>query len=616
MINPLDKQLEENGILFGKYRLLSKLAVGGMAELFLAKQAGIAGFSKTVVIKCILPFFSQKQDFVTMFLDEARIAAHLNHPNVVQIYDISEFEGIYYMAMEYIPGQNLKHVRKRLASQSRYKENMPYGLLAGIFAQAAAGLEHVHTASDDHHQPLHLVHRDISPNNLMLSYEGILKVVDFGVAKAKSQEHETEVGVLKGRLSYMSPEHLSAQPIDGRSDLFALGIVLYEMSTGKRLFKRRSEAETIQALLTTPIPPPSRIKPGYPKKLEDILLKVLQRNPSERYQSAREFRLALEEFMEEEGRYYGVRQLGDAMQQLFPNEIANEKKGIRPSPVTQQDLLNLARGSYRVMQDNHFYQGSYNSFHDNPSPNPTQPQTSPTQTTQPKGPATASLGSPFAMPPQQKMSTASYNPPGQAVYQDEDATSITGEATQVGHTTEEIDEKTQIEVQVASADGLQAIQPVAPPMPGKRDPEQTRPLHPPVSPELVDEPEEPSKRSGLLIVLVALFFLGAGGGGAYWVINYMPSSQPPTSERREDPPPEKRRASRTKNRTSSHLFKATNFSRLPTPLRCSNNIHKPQRTKRGSNKHKHTSIRACSSNSPKSCTNKDALKRVKKSSAN
>ncbi|MCB9637380.1 MAG: protein kinase [Myxococcales bacterium] len=350
MNDSIEQHIRSQGILFGKYRLLAKLAQGGMAELFLAQQEGLAGFSKKVAIKCILPHFAQKEDFITMFLDEARIAAHLNHPNVVQILDIGEVNGVYYMAMEYIPGQNLKEVHKKLYTHPQYKQRPPYEMVASVFAQACAGLDHVHNSKDQHNQPLHLVHRDISPNNLLLSYDGILKIVDFGVAKARSQEYETEVGVLKGRLSYMSPEQLSAQPIDGRSDLFALGIVLYEITTHKRLFRRRSEAETIQALLTNPIPPPTRIIDSYPKQLEDIVLRALRRKPEDRFQSAAEMRHALEEYIASTGRMYGGRQSAGMLEELFPEEIQREKDGQYDHYVNQQDLFNLSRGSYRVIR--------------------------------------------------------------------------------------------------------------------------------------------------------------------------------------------------------------------------------------------------------------------------
>lgn len=373
MHDPIDSHLQEQGIPFGKYQLVAKLAIGGMAELFVAKQKGMGGFSKTVAVKCILPYFARDQEFITMFLDEARLAAHLNHPNVVQIHDIGDVDGVFYMTMEYIGGQNLKAFAKRLYTQSEYRETPPFGQIASIFVQALQGLEHVHNAKDDNLTPLQMVHRDISPNNLMLSYDGNVKIVDFGVAKAKTQERETQVGVLKGRLSYMSPEHLSGQRLDGRSDIFAIGVVLYELTTNRRLFKRKSEAETMQALMTSPIPPPSRFYEDYPPGLEAVLMKALQRDPEKRYQTAGEMRDALEDWLGSyDGAMLGTRHLIAMMDELFAEEKEMESRGEYAKPVTQNDLMNLARGSYRVMPD-----GSIHSYFAPPGsvPPPAQPGT-------------------------------------------------------------------------------------------------------------------------------------------------------------------------------------------------------------------------------------------------
>jgi serine/threonine-protein kinase len=344
-------QYQKEGLPFGRYRLLAKLAVGGMAELFVARQQGVGGFSKMVVIKCILPYLAQDQDFISMFLSEARLAAHLNHPNVVQIYDVGELEGIYYMTMEYIPGQNLRELTRKLYRDLGDRSSPPFDLLAAIFAQAAAGLSCVHNARDHEHQPLHLVHRDLSPNNLILSYDGQVKIVDFGVAKARSQERETEVGVLKGRLSYMSPEQISGQSLDGRSDIFSLGVVLYELTTNRKLFRRKTEPETIQALLTSPIPSPRHFYPDYPHTLEEILLKMLRRNPQERYANAQEVQQALEDYLALGQKVYGTQQLVKMMDDLFGEEKRRALAGEYEQPVTPEDLINLSRGSYRVLRD-------------------------------------------------------------------------------------------------------------------------------------------------------------------------------------------------------------------------------------------------------------------------
>ncbi|HAA55831.1 MAG TPA: serine/threonine protein kinase, partial [Myxococcales bacterium] len=186
---------DELGVQFGKYQIFAKLAVGGMAELYLAKQPGIGGFSKTVVLKCILPHLANDDEFITMFLDEARVVAPLDHPNIIHIYEIGEATGMYYIVMEYIRGQNLKVFRKRLYRQ--HSRVNPYLIAAGIVSQVAGGLYYAHTAIDDDGQPLELVHRDISPTNLIVGYNGTVKVVDFGVAKATNQQHHTTAGTIK-----------------------------------------------------------------------------------------------------------------------------------------------------------------------------------------------------------------------------------------------------------------------------------------------------------------------------------------------------------------------------------------------------------------------------------
>ncbi len=340
---------QSTGVKFGKYQVFAKLAAGGMAELFLAKQEGLAGINKTVVLKCVLPHLAQSEEFLTMFLDEARVATHLQHPNIVQIYEVGQVNDIYYIAMEYIRGQDLKKIRKKLYKSEQYKENPPYGFAAGIIAQAADGLHHAHNATDEMGNPLHIIHRDVSPNNLLVSYTGNVKIVDFGVAKATTQEHRTRVGMLKGRLSYMSPEQLSGKPLAPYSDVFSLGIVLYELTTNKRLFKRRTEGETIQAVLKDPITPPSKLAKNFPPQLEQIILKALARDPEKRYQTADELRQALEQFMRET-EYFGPRQIAEVMDAHFGEE-KSQGTGVMQNPFNQADLQYLA---YRT--------GSFSSF--------------------------------------------------------------------------------------------------------------------------------------------------------------------------------------------------------------------------------------------------------------
>ncbi len=331
------QSFEGEGVIFGKYKVFAKLAVGGMAELFLAKQPGPAGVSKTVVLKCILPHLAQQQEFVEMFLDEARISAPLNHPNIVQIYEIGEHLGIYYIAMEYIRGHNLREFRKRLYRKMPDVE--PYYICASIIAQAAAGLHYAHTAVDDDGNPLNIIHRDISPTNLLLSYQGVTKIVDFGVAKATTQQHYTSAGTIKGKYRYMSPEQIQGLPLDHRSDIFSLGIVLYELTTNVPLFGRKNEAEIIEAVKNANVPSPRSYRPDYPEELEKIVMKALALNPDDRYQTADEFRADLEEFVKSSGNYYGSSQLSQLVKQLFSKEYEQNRTGANLIPLSPTDYV-------------------------------------------------------------------------------------------------------------------------------------------------------------------------------------------------------------------------------------------------------------------------------------
>lgn len=328
-------EMQPNTIIqFGKYEIFRKLALGGMAELYLAKQRGVGGFERTVVVKCILPQYATDPQFVTMFLDEARIASQLNHPNIVQIYEIGEVSGLYYISMEYVRGPNFKALRKALYHQSN---SVDPSLVAGIMVQVCAGLHHAHCAADQNGNPLNIVHRDVSPTNLLLTFEGNAKLVDFGVAKASIQEHETKAGMVKGKYRYMSPEQILAHPIDHRSDIYALGAILYELSTGVVLFQRRSEAETIRAVYMDPIVPPSAILEDYPPELERIVMKALERDANDRYPTADAMRRDLDHFLHEYGVYYGPRQLAESLRGMFTQVFESSINQDPGSALTRND---------------------------------------------------------------------------------------------------------------------------------------------------------------------------------------------------------------------------------------------------------------------------------------
>jgi serine/threonine protein kinase len=319
--------------------VIAKIASGGMAELFLARQLDLAGIRKKVVLKHILPNFADNEEFIQMFLDEARVSHQLNHPNIVQIYEVGQISGIYYIAMEYIHGQNLKVFRDRLFQHPQLREPPPYRIIAAIIAQTAAGLYYAHTAVDDLGQPLNVIHRDISPNNILVSYTGNVKIVDFGVAKASTQQLHTQTGNLKGRLGYMSPEQILELGVTPRSDIFALGVVLYELTTYRRLFKRRFDAGTIHAILNDPIHLPSTLRADYPPMLEQIVMRALQRNPEARYETAEHMRQDIERYLYQEQDICGPAQIAHAMELLFEEEKFSDQTNMSFS---QQSLQLLA----------------------------------------------------------------------------------------------------------------------------------------------------------------------------------------------------------------------------------------------------------------------------------
>ncbi|MHB8873667.1 MAG: serine/threonine protein kinase [Myxococcaceae bacterium] len=283
-----------DAVQFGKYRLLKPLAQGGMAEIFLAKQQGPAGFEKTVVIKRVLPHLSSNGEFVQMFLDEARLAARLSHPCIVQIFDFGEAGGAYYLCMEHLSGEDLGWVVRRAREKG---QPVPAQVAAVVVAAAASALHYAHTLCDDDGRPLHIVHRDISPSNLFLTYQGQVKVLDFGIAKAEGKLVRTHAGIIKGKVSYMSPEQAKGMPLDARSDVFALGAVLHELLTGKRLFRRDSELETLRAAMSEPIPTVRSIRPEVPEELDLAVMKALERDLSRRFQSAAELSGALDDYL-------------------------------------------------------------------------------------------------------------------------------------------------------------------------------------------------------------------------------------------------------------------------------------------------------------------------------
>jgi serine/threonine protein kinase len=308
---------------FGKYLLLDKIGTGGMAELFLAKQTGLSGFEKVVAIKRILPHLSQGPEFVDMFINEAKLAALLSHQNIVQIYDLGSIEQAHYIAMEYIMGRDLRTV---LTQGKSRKYLVSIGDILLIISKICSALDYAHRKKDLHGNDLHLVHRDISPQNILVSYEGEVKLVDFGIAKAAMGGQETKTGILKGKLAYMSPEQAWGKPVDGRTDIFALGIVLYEALTGGRLFSGNNEISILENVRKAEIVPPAQLNPEILPELETVLYKALAREPEDRYQSASEMQIALEAIITQKGYAFSSLSLSSYMQTLYRETIAQDTR--------------------------------------------------------------------------------------------------------------------------------------------------------------------------------------------------------------------------------------------------------------------------------------------------
>jgi len=308
---------------FGKYALQRKLAEGGMAEVFLAKQTGMEGFEKLVVVKRILPQLCNDDSFVKMFLNEARVAARLNHPNVAQIFDLGKLGDQYFIAMEYVHGEDLRAVIREATDGDK---RPPLGLACRIVADTLGGLHYAHTRVGADGKPLGLVHRDVSPQNVLVTYEGSVKLVDFGIAKATRaiDAAQTQAGLLKGKYAYMSPEQARGQPVDARSDVFCVGVLLWELATWQRLFKRPTEMSTLMAVAEEPVRAPRTVDPSLPADLDRLIMKALARQPDDRFASAQEMRAALESLIRTSGWEADTLALSTYMRELFAGKLRQQ----------------------------------------------------------------------------------------------------------------------------------------------------------------------------------------------------------------------------------------------------------------------------------------------------
>ncbi len=299
---------------FGRYELLIEMGSGGMATLYLARLSGPQNFEKLLAIKKIHDHLARETDFVNMFLDEARISALIHHPNVASIFDLGEFDQAYFIAMEYVHGQNLIDVIK---AALRQPGAFGWEHACRLAADTAAGLHAAHELRRKDGSSLEVVHRDVSPQNILVAYDGHVKVVDFGIAFAAERVSETKAGTLKGKLGYMSPEQTNDTPVDRRADIFSLGIVLYELCTLKRLFRGSTEAETIMLVREVNIPRPREVNPELPVELERIILKALQKEPDQRYATAEQLAEDLDAFLVSQKKVVNRASLAGLMKQLF-----------------------------------------------------------------------------------------------------------------------------------------------------------------------------------------------------------------------------------------------------------------------------------------------------------
>ena len=300
-----------------------------MAEIFRAKTFSHGGFENLLVIKRILPHLGERPEFVDMFIDEAKVAVSLQHPNITQVFDFGKVGDGYFIAMECIDGKDLLEIMKALARQ---KKRLPIPFAAFIAMEVCRGLMHAHTRKDVDGQPLKIVHRDVSPGNVLISYEGMVKLADFGIARAVFA-NAPEMGMLKGKYEYMSPEQAAGEIVDYRSDLFSIGVILWEMLTGKRAFRTSSEEETLDRVRSVNLPNPKRVNPAVPDALDAICMKALSLERSNRFADAREMYDALRTFMGGVTSEHARSDLTRFMGAVFESEIAHERRSLKAGTV-------------------------------------------------------------------------------------------------------------------------------------------------------------------------------------------------------------------------------------------------------------------------------------------
>jgi serine/threonine protein kinase len=366
--------------VLGKYRLIAEIAHGGMGIVYLAMAQGPRGFHKLVVVKELKPELVDEPTFLTMFLDEARLAARLSHPNIVQTNEVGSDGERYFMAMEYLDGRGLDHVRRR-------SKTTGFGLSSAmhirIIADMLAGLDYAHQLTDFDGTPLQIVHRDVSPQNVFVTFSGHVKLLDFGIAKSAASPHQTSAGVLKGKVSYMSPEQARGLKVDARADVFSAGVMLWEALTGRRLRGDKNDRETLSARITAELPRASSVRPGIPHELDEICARALARDREERYQSAGHFQEDLERYLAAAAPTVTSRDVGECVSELFREDrvrtsalveahVAHARAGVASRDVPIIDVGARSTGSTPSERP-----GTSKSFTGSDAIDPTDPPSDP-----------------------------------------------------------------------------------------------------------------------------------------------------------------------------------------------------------------------------------------------
>ncbi|MFN3198095.1 MAG: protein kinase domain-containing protein [Bradymonadia bacterium] len=308
-------------VKFGNYYLFERINVGGMAEVFKGASYGVEGFERLFAVKRVLPNISEDQEFIEMFIDEAKIAVQLNHANIGQIFELGNAENSYFIAMEFVQGKDLRAIFDR---SRRIGAQLPLAMVCHVIKDVCEALEYAHNKKNERQEAMGLVHRDVSPQNIIVSYDGEVKLIDFGIAKAAGKASRTQAGILKGKFGYMSPEQVRGKSIDQRSDLFALGVVLFELLTLERCFLGESDFSTLEKVRNVDIRRPSTINRDIPPELENIVLRALARNPDDRFQNAAEFQDALQKYLYQSGAFYARKDLAAFMRDTFDRDIKDE----------------------------------------------------------------------------------------------------------------------------------------------------------------------------------------------------------------------------------------------------------------------------------------------------